>query len=250
MLRPYYGLVVVIGGSFRKEKEMGCGGGLHITSHCLDHLSGYQADGKIGRNGIHEIFKRVERSNFLSIGTPGRGFHSFLQPNIGDWSIYLDTKPRLSAIRAGIKLLILDLAKEVNCLNSNSKYGDPNCDITQRRWLLPFHAYKNWKGLSSRNYILAARAERKKNATRKYTLHLQLNSLDHCSNEKEKPLQWTEGDPRWNSTITGKPSCAYAFDKFVAFRGTEFVWRGVEPHGNAQKRAANLFTGGLSSCQR
>lgn len=203
-----------------------------------DYFSKGTGDGIWSGKEMREIFKRIEHNNYLSPGAPGHGFGGWLQTNVADRSLYGASNLRLSIIKAGAKLLGLDPSKLVDYLVADGNYEDPNRDVTEGIWALPFHVTKTWKRFSPRDYILATRAEKNSDGSPKFKLDLQLSSLatkvlfekGTCAGEDGKPkavgVEWLEGtavykgDSRWNGTQVGKPGRAFAKKEVIVSGGT------------------------------
>lgn len=189
---------------------------------------------------MREILKRIEHNNYLPPGSPGHGFTGWLQTNIGDRALYGASNLRLAVVKAGLKLLGKDPEKLVDYLVSDGNYEDPNRDVTEGLWALPFHAEKNWKRFSPRDYILSTIAEKKDDGKAKYPLQLKLNTLttkiiftkESCDSDAGAPKPQAigveyltaesvyKGDPRHNSSITGRAGRAYALKEVIVSGGT------------------------------
>jgi choline dehydrogenase len=233
MLGVYYPRGSTLGGS--AIVNAGCT--LLPSDSDWDVFSNETGDGLWKGKEMRKYFERIEHNEYLPPGTPGHGFTGWLPTIIASRSIYL-RNIRLTVIQAGLKLLGLDPSKVFDYVVGDANFEDPKRDYTEGVWALPFHANKIYKRFSPRDRILAARAEKTANGTRKYKLDLQLSSLatkvlfeEDCSkgNGKKKPkaigVEWLEGtavykaDPRWNSTIKGKPGRAFARKEVIVAGG-------------------------------
>jgi choline dehydrogenase len=102
---------------------------------------------------MRKIFQRLERNNYLPVGTAGHGFNGYFQTNM--------TKP------ASIEQPVLGLAQAIAqnfslstnqteltaFMRSDANFLDPKRDFKSGIWGLPVHAKADGERYSSRDYI-------------------------------------------------------------------------------------------------
>jgi choline dehydrogenase len=121
-------------------------------------------------NNMRKIFQRIERNNYLPVGTAGHGFNGYFQTNM--------TKP------ASIGQPVLGIAQAIAqnfslstnqteltaLMRSDANSLDPKRDFESGIWGLPIHAKANGERYSSRDYI-------QDTITKGFPLKLSLDSL-------------------------------------------------------------------------
>jgi choline dehydrogenase len=104
-------------------------------------------------DNMRKIFQRIERNNYLPVGTAGHGFNGYFQTNM--------TKP------ASIEQPVLGIAQAIaqnfslptnqteltTLMHSDANFLDPKRDFKSGIWGLPVHAKANGERYSSRDYI-------------------------------------------------------------------------------------------------
>ncbi|KAF1838604.1 alcohol oxidase [Decorospora gaudefroyi] len=193
-------------------------------------------DGIWNGKEMRKYFEKIEHNNYLEPGTPGHGFTGWLQTNIADPAVWAGATLRFKVFQAALKLIGRDPTKVLDYITSDPNYLDPKRDQTEGLWSLPFHVTPTWKRFSPRDYILETRNATNANGTRKYPIHLQLESLvtkvlfDKCGGNGTKPraigVEYLQGksvyraDPRYNSTTTGTLSRVFARKEVIVSGGT------------------------------
>jgi choline dehydrogenase len=168
---------------------------------------------------MRRIFERIEHNNYLPTNTTGHGFTGWLQTNVADAAAYAAASIRLGVFQAALKMIGWNPDAVIDYITADANYLSPTRDQTEGLWALPFHVTSNWKRFSPRDYILETLNVTNANGTRKYPLHLQLNSLatkvlfDECVSNGTKPqavgVEFMQqkslfrADPRHNTNIPG-----------------------------------------------
>ncbi|KAE8847114.1 hypothetical protein HRS9122_04021 [Pyrenophora teres f. teres] len=185
---------------------------------------------------IRKYFEQIEHNNYLEPGTPGHGFTGWLQINIADRATQAASTLRLKVFEAALKLIGKDPSQVLDYLTADPNYLDPNRDVTEGLWSLPFHVTTKWKRFSPRDRILETLNETKADGTQKYPLHLQAESLvtkllfNSCGGNAGKPkaigVEYLQGkslykaDPRKSSSTTGTLHQAFARKEVIVSGGT------------------------------
>ncbi|KAF2474943.1 alcohol oxidase [Lindgomyces ingoldianus] len=202
-----------------------------------DYFDRGVGDGIWSGKDMRKIFERIEHNNYLEPGAPGHGFKGWLQTNNAEKIDYPTSSLKLVILQAALKIIGKDPSKVIDYLTSDGNYLDAERDKAEGLFGLPFHAEKNWKRFSPRDYIFATRNETTANGTQKYQLHLQLRSLatkvlfeEVCGHSHGKPkaigveyLEGTamyKGDSRFNPAAKGRIGQAFARKEVIVSGGT------------------------------
>ncbi|ROT36766.1 alcohol oxidase [Sodiomyces alkalinus F11] len=193
-----------------------------------NYVKNITGDGTWSAANMRRIFAKLERNTYLPEGTEGHGFDGYVDVTIGDGNQYLSSPQAVEIMTAMAEELGKDPADLPTLLTADANYLDPERDFTEGLWALPFHVNETWGRVSARNYILSTFNARDKGAcTKKYPLHLQLNTLatrvlfSHPSeSESDQPravgVEFLEGksvyqgDRRHDPSSKGTPGRAYA----------------------------------------
>jgi choline dehydrogenase len=185
---------------------------------------------------MRRILERIEHNNYLPANTTGHGFTGWLQTNIADAAAYAAGTIRLSVLQAALKMIGWNPDAVLDYITDDANYLSPTRDQTEGLWALPYHVTSKWKRFSPRDYILETLNVTGANGTRKYPLHLQLNSLatkvlfDECVGNSTKPqavgVEYLYGkslfraDTRHNASVTGVKKQAFARKEVIVAGGT------------------------------
>ena len=211
---------------------------------------------------MRQIFTRVEKNQYLPVGTPGHGFNGFINTilGVGDGSSYKAQQGVVTVLKAMISVLGLDPDKFYDYLFSDINSDDPNRDKTDGFWGLPYTASSKWARVTARDLILATVGATNSNGSKKFPLHLRLNTLatkiifdagakdgvKGGSKPRATGVEFLQGtsiygaDPRFKPGTKGVPGTAFARKEVIvsggAFNSPQLLkLSGVGPRAELQK---------------
>lgn len=119
---------------------------------------------------MRKIFERIEKNNYLPVGTAGHGFNGYFQTNMNKpTSIGQPVTGIIQAIAQNFSISTKQ-SDLVTLMGSDANFLDPKRDFKTGIWGLPIHGKANGERYSSRDYI-------QDTINKKFPLKLSLNSL-------------------------------------------------------------------------
>jgi choline dehydrogenase len=119
---------------------------------------------------MRKIFERIEKNNYLPVGTAGHGFNGYFETNTNKpTSIVQPVLGIMQAIAQNFSLPT-NQSNIAALMTSDANFFDPQRDFKAGIWGLPIHAKANGERYSSRDYI-------QDTIDKKFPLTLSLNSL-------------------------------------------------------------------------
>lgn len=166
---------------------------------------------------MRQIFQRIERNHYLHAGSPGHGFHGYLDTNGNNGTVYVDNPGLTDILKSMVSSLGGDPSQTLSLVTRDINSNSPVRDKTQGLFGLPYHATELWRRFSARDLILATLNATRADGQRKYPLTLSVNSLatkiilerHTIMGPRAVGVEYLQGksmyagDPRYDPTATG-----------------------------------------------
>ncbi|KAJ0122732.1 Choline dehydrogenase [Diaporthe amygdali] len=189
-----------------------------------DYIAKLTGDKSWEYGNIRPLFERLERCGYLPPGTPGHGFHGYVETNLAHSSTITAAKPVIdSALNVqGSSEGLLD---DINPLFPSEKEGVYRPAMTMT---------KNGRRSSARDYLVATSNAKDAHGRKRYPLTISTHSLatrvifkkaNHGQKPKAIGVEFLQGrslykaDPRSNPKIAGVKKAIYASKEVIIAGG-------------------------------
>ena len=184
---------------------------------------------------MRKYFERLENNHYVPPGTPGHGFHGYLDICINDDESLKNQSQAQIVLEATAKEFGQDPSKIFELIQADLNNDDPNRDEETGVFGFPAHRDLEGRRSSARDPIVAVVNATNPNGSKKYKLNLSLNSLVtkvlfNTSGKNSKTPQaigveylagqsMYSADPRYNASVNGTTKSAYARKEVILAGG-------------------------------